>query len=197
MLRRPGTAALCALAVVPLLVAGGCGTNARSTQQPRSSEEAAREGLAVDVAGLDYTVLITRQLNPRDVEDADYYAGPDHGPNELLYGVFIRVCNDSEEGSSVAARDFRVTDTRGDEFEPLEPEVVESPFSYEPRRLGPKECIPAPDSVAGGGPTNGALLVFKFPKEVIENRPLELEVLPPSSFGGLDEEQVGKIDLDL
>ena len=52
------------------LVASGCG-------EKGEDNDPAREGIATDLDGLDYNVFITRQLNPKDVEDRDYYNGPE------------------------------------------------------------------------------------------------------------------------
>jgi hypothetical protein len=87
-----------------------------------------REGIATDLGGLDYNVYMTRQLNPKSVEDRDYYNGPEQSqechaapgsqtqpqltPKERpqrcptnLYGVFINVCNETSKGPVQSARE--------------------------------------------------------------------------------------------
>jgi hypothetical protein len=102
------------------LVAAGCGTKGED-------HDPVREGIATDLGGLDYNVYITRQLNPHDVEDQDYYNGPEESeecarkpggtppaltPEErvqrcptALYGVFLQVCNETTDGAPIAARE--------------------------------------------------------------------------------------------
>ena len=196
MLPRPPSraASACALALLALALPG-CGSQAESSPAGRSSE-AHREGLFVEAGDLHYRVLITRQLNPRDPGDRDYYSGPEAPAGSLLYGVFLDVCNQDDE-PHLAARDFRVVDTRGTEFEPIEIEQEHSIYRYEPRELQPDECIPKADTAAASGPIAGSLLLFQFPAAAIENRPLALEIMPPASYGGVREELVEEIDLDL
>ena len=136
--------------------------------------EPIREGLAHELEGLDYNVFITRQLNPSLPEDKVYYHGPSPPAGSALYGVFIEVCNRSDEPHA-SVDHFVVKDTQGAEFEPVElPE--DNDFAYRPELLQPEQCIPARGSVAQLGPTAGAMLLFALPLEATENRPLELEI---------------------
>jgi hypothetical protein len=137
-------------------------------------EEPAREGLALPLDGVDYNVFITRQLNPKIPADDAVYDGPEPGPDENLYGVFIQACNNSDD-SHATVDDFTIKDNQGNEFEP-EPLPDDNQFAYTPRELAPKECIPEAGSVAQLGPTGGAMLLFKLPLQTTENRPLELEI---------------------
>src|SRR5436309_8269786 len=106
--RRPRSAAVaCALTA---LLLGGC-----SSGRPHG---AAREGLYEDVAGLDYNVFITRELNLRDAEDRDYYRGPEAPPGFALYGVFIQVCNHGH-GYKRPDTTFTIEDNQGNRFHPL------------------------------------------------------------------------------
>ena len=68
-----------------------------------------------------------------------------------------------------------VKDNQDNRFEP-EPLPTDNAFAYTPRTLDPKECIPEAGSVAQLGPTAGSMLLFQFPLENTENRPLELEI---------------------
>jgi hypothetical protein len=136
-------------------------------------EEPAREGLAIELEGLEYNVFITRQLNPEVTPD-DAYVTEEAPPGEVLYGVFIQVCNHSDETHTSLDR-FTVRDNQENTFEPEElPE--DNQFAYSPRELPPDECIPEAGSVAQLGPTAGSMLLFKLPLENTENRPLELEI---------------------
>jgi hypothetical protein len=180
--RRLLIAALtCALAV---LVVAGC-----KSSRP---EGVSREGLYEKVAGLDYNVFITRELNLHDAEDRDYYKGPEAPPGSSLYGVFIQVCNHGH-GYKFPNATFTVEDNQGNEYHPL-PLPDDNVFAYRPRRLSTDACIPEAGSAASSGPTGGALLLFKFPNTTLENRPLELKIeAPPGSEGPAEK----TIELDI
>jgi hypothetical protein len=177
-----------AIAACALLLASGvaaCGEDEQGVEEP------AREGLALELGGVDYNVFITRQLNPRITPDSAYYDGPEAPPGRTIYGVFLQACNNSEEAQETADR-FTVRDNQDHEFEPTElPE--DNQFAYHPRRLDPKECIPEAGSVAQLGPTAGSMLLFEFPLQATENRPLELEIENPS--GGEPEKLTFELDI--
>ena len=186
MLPRRLLSASAALLLAVLLLGAGCGSS--------SEEEAVREGLDTELGGMSYNVFITRQLNLRDPEDADYFKGPDPPPGSTYYGVFLRACNDGRE-PALAARSFKIVDTVGDEFEPVElpPDNV---FAYRARQVGPQECIPVEASAAATGPTGGALLVFELPVSAGENRPLELEIM--GAFDPVEgKQQTARVELDI
>lgn len=155
-----------------------------------AAEEAVREGVAIELEGLAYTVFVTRQLNPQDPEDRGYYQGPPPPPGSALYGVFMKVCNDGDATAMAAGR-FKVADTQGSEFEPVEPQR-DNVFAYQPSRLPVEQCIPNALSLAAQGPTSGAVLIFQLPISATENRPIELEIEPPSGRGA-----TAKIELDI
>jgi hypothetical protein len=156
--------------------------------------EARREGLDVRVGGIDYTVFITRELNPSLADDRGYWQGREAKPGSALYGVFLEACNrsdqddDLEDATYDATDEFVVRDTQGNEYEPLEADE-KNVFHYHPGPVEPGQCIPAVGSLAQQGPTTGAMLPFLFPLEAGENRPLELEIK-----SGAEE---GRIELDL
>jgi hypothetical protein len=91
-----------------------------------------------------------------------------------LYGVFLRACNVSKDPRP-AASSFEVRDNQNNTFQP-ESLPTDNQFAYIPRTLDPEECIPEAGSVAQLGPTAGSMLLFKFPLENTENRPLELTI---------------------
>ena len=163
---RPLTLLVCLAALAAIVAA--CGDEEPGVTEP------AREGLAVPLGGVDYNVFITRQLNPKIPADDAFYQGPEPGPGESLYGVFLQACNNSEEAHETVD-EFLIVDNQGNEFEPEElPE--DNQWAYAPRELDPKECIPESGSVAQQGTTGGAMLLFRLPLQTTENRPLELEV---------------------
>jgi hypothetical protein len=162
------------LALLACLAALVVGAAACGEEEP-GVDEPAREGLALPLGGVDYNVFITRRLNPAIPPDDAYVEGPEPAPDETLYGIFVQVCNPSSDETHATIDDFIVVDNQGNEFEPEElPE--NNHFAYEPRELGPKECIPELGSVAQLGPTAGSMLLFKLPLQTTENRPLELEL---------------------
>jgi hypothetical protein len=154
-------------------LAGGpaaCG----NSDEEQGVDEPAREGLAIELDGIDYNVFITRQLNIKVTPDEAYFEGPEAEPGETLYGVFIQVCNRSEDTHETSS-DFKIKDAQGNEFEPEElPE--DNAFAYHAGELEPNECFPEAGSVAQLGPTSGSMLLFRLPLENTEYRPLELEV---------------------
>ena len=160
---------LAALAVGPT----ACGN--KDTKQ--GVDEPAREGLALELDGVDYNVFITRQLNTKITPDKAYFDGPEAAKDETLYGVFIQVCNRSEDTQQTAS-DFKIKDNQGNEFEPEEL-PPDNAFAYHAGELAPNECIPEAGSVAQLGPTSGSMLLFRLPLQNTEYRPLELEIEGP------------------
>jgi hypothetical protein len=155
--------------------------------------EPLREGIGVEVGGVKYNVFITRQLNTRLASDRGFYRGPEPRPGFTHYGVFIKVCNESD-GFKRPVEEFKVKDSQGNEFEPLELEE-DNVFAYRPRRLSKAACVPEAGTPPATGPQGGALLVFEFPLQTLENRPLELEIEDPRAAEG--EHEHGAIELDL
>jgi hypothetical protein len=189
MALRKHTLAACALSFALLGGLSACGAD----HEDIGVEEPAREGLAIDIGGLDYNVFITRELNLAITPDEAYYEGPPAEPGHALYGIFIQVCNLGED-TLPSAEEFKVTDNQGVEFEPIElPE--DNAFAYNARELGKEECIPADGSVAQQGPTAGSMLLFDFPLENTENRPLELEVTSPETSEHPSETKRFHLDL--
>ena len=174
-------AAACAAAAVLMPVLAACG-------EEQGVEEPAREGLAIDIGGINYNVFITRQLNLEIPPDKAYYPGPPAKPGNALYGVFLQACNISEDEDRTTTEEFVVEDNQGNEFEPIELEE-DNAFAYRSVKLRGNECIPEEGGVAQLGPTAGSMLLFDFPLENTENRPLELVVK-----GGGEEK---RFELDL
>ncbi len=155
-------------------VAAGTGACGTADEHP-GVDHPAREGLAVELEGVEYNVFITRQLNPRiPPDDAYVEEGTEADEGETLYGVFLQACNASDDARETV-EEFKIVDNQGNEFEPEElPE--ENKFAYHARELLPHECIPEAGGVAQLGPTAGSMLLFRLPLENTEYRPLELEV---------------------
>lgn len=176
-LRRLHLATPACLLTAIALFAAGCGKEEHAGQ---GKHEPVREGLDVEVAGIEYNVFITRQLNLKDANDRDLYQGPEPKKDFALYGVFLKACNVTDEPRE-AAEEFEIEDTQGNAFEPREepePEKGEesgprNPFAYHAEEIQPGDCIPAEGSAADRGTTGGAMILFELPLPVTENRPLE------------------------
>lgn len=181
---------LAAVALSALALAA-CGNKEEPEELGR--HEPAREGLAVEMGGLTYNVFITRQLNPEIQPDKDYYQGDEPAPEKTLYGVFLQVCNHGDQPRQ-AADEFKVVDTLGNEFYPRT-QPKENVFAYHAGEVQAKNCLPEKNSPASDAPIAGAMLLFEFPLETAENRPLELEVKEP--FGGGGERETIKFELDI
>jgi hypothetical protein len=166
MLRRLPIVA-CALALAAPLGLAACGSKEPGIDEP------AREGLAIEMEGVDYTIFITRELNPRITPDSAYVS-TEAPSGQALYGVFLKTCNISKDERTTAT-EFTVRDNQDNTFHP-EPLPDDNQFAYAGRTLDPQECIPEAGSVAQLGPTAGAMLLFQLPLENTENRPLELEI---------------------
>jgi hypothetical protein len=168
-----------ALTGAALALAAGCGEE-EDLEVP--------EGEPVELGDLRYNVVLTRTLNAGDVEDADYLEGtPPAGPDEVYLGTFLQVHNESGEPAGLPS-DFKVVDTLGKEYEPVE---TESPYALELGGTIPAGSeIPSQDTIARYGPIEGSLVLFEITDATTENRPLELEI--PSASG-----EAGKVELDI
>ncbi len=180
---RGRTAALAiALSLAAVLVgAVGCGEEA---------EKEVVEGEPLELDEQRFNVQITRFLNPSDPEDAEYLTGQQLPPpaGQDYLGVFIEIDNEgSEDARLPTAADLSVVDTTGQAYEALD---SDSPFALElGGTIDAHSEVPAPDTPAASGPTQGSIVLFLVPSNIGENRPLELEV----SYRGED----GTIELDI
>ena len=175
-LRRATTAA--AVCVVALVALAGCGKETEVNEGVAGAvSQPDREGKSIEIGGLEYTVYITRELNLKVPPDQAYYNGPEAPPGQVLYGVFLQVCNKGG-GPKQSADTFKVTDNQGNEFEPT-PNEPKNPFAYHARMLPKNECIPQSGSVAQLGPAQAAMVLFKLPLTNTENRPLDLDIQAP------------------
>ena len=185
MSRRLVTLLLVALAA---LVVGACGNKEDKTLH------GATEGIYIDVGGLKYQVQISRVLNPTDREDRDYLvdlpADQQLKPDENWFAVFMRVENDSDKAAP-ATDAYSIKDTQGNVYKPIAmgPKNV---FAYRPAVLQPKDILPLPSTGAAENTIQGAMVLFKIPVANFQNRPLVLEIPPPSGAG-----ETGSVDLDV
>ena len=187
-MRRPLLTSLVVL--VAALGASACGNKQAETLHGST------EGSYLDLGGMKYQVQISRQLNPASVEDRAYLIGLGPQDRRLPVGqewfaVFVRVENDGDKPAR-AATDYEITDTVGNKYRPLSFAPV-NVFAYRGGgTLQPKQILPDPDSPAGQGSIQGALLLFKIPTANLENRPLELAIRSPAAPG-----KTATVDLDV
>jgi hypothetical protein len=153
------------------------------------------EGSYLDLGGMKYQVQISRLLNPASIEDKYYFIGMSAAdrrlpPGQEWFAVFMRVENDGTKAAR-AATDYTITDTQNTKFRPL-PIGADNSFVYRGGTLQPTDVLPAPDSPAGQGSIQGALLLFKIPTRNLENRPLELSIRSADAPG-----KTATVDLDV
>jgi hypothetical protein len=168
------------LAVLTLAVpVAGCGEDEESDGTPE-----AVEGEPLHVGDLIYNVSITRFLNPNIVEDEAYLAdAPEEPLGKSYLGVFLQIKNETDEEIS-SATNYQIVDGSHRVYEPFD---LETEYSLEVgAEVPPDGVIPAPDTVAAAGPTQGALILFLVDDDVSEERPLELEIEGSAGDGTIE-----------
>lgn len=169
--------ALLCLASVAALAASGCGNKEEFVTVGHT------EGIYVTVDDLKYQIQISRILDPASREDQAYLRGlPDTetlADDEVWYGIFMRVENDTEEPHPMAT-EYVIHDTEGNTFEPVEIDPELNVFVYEPEELQPEKVSPLLNAPAADNTIRGGLILFKIPASALGNRPLELEIESPS-----------------
>jgi hypothetical protein len=152
------------------------------------------EGVYLQLGSLRYQVEISRELNPRDLEDISYMQGlrPTQArlsPTQSFYGVWVLVENRSSSPQTTTA-DFTITDTERKVYRPIFPNAS-NPFAYQSYVLPGHGQIPGPESAAYNGPTQGAVILFKLRQASYDNRPLEFAITDPATG------QTATTDLDV
>jgi hypothetical protein len=185
---------LCAL-LAALLASGAltaCGKH-ESTGPIRTAET---EGIYLDISDLKYQVQVSRQLNPRDVQDKAYLTGIPKAdqtlsPEQVWFGVFLRVQNETHEALAPSA-DIQIKDTQDEVFKPLQlqPTNLYAYRSEDPIPAG--TIMPLLDSPGYDTPSRGALVLFKLTLTALNNRPLEMRI-----EGRKVPQQTGIVDLDV
>ncbi len=165
---------LVALALLALALSGCAATG--EPRQIRTQGET--EGLYIELGELLYQVQVSRQLNPADPEDQEYLSGLPEGTSaptagQVWFAIFMRVQNVSAEPQT-PAETFRIVDADENEYDPilLDPEI--NPYAYEPGVVPAKGQIPAANTTARNGPTQGSLILYKLEVGSLQNRPMEL-----------------------
>jgi len=166
---------VCALALAVGL--GACG-------QVSNPESVENDGVYVDAGPLTYQLQISRQLNQYAVEDRQYLAGLPAGqatltPSQLWYGVFLWAKNQTNQYHPTADK-FTIGDTTGDVFHPVPLNAELNGYAWTQQILAPTAVEPEPNTTASFGPTQGGLILFKLPTLVYSDRPLTLNIYPPT-----------------
>jgi hypothetical protein len=182
--------ALLLAAVFATAVLAGCG-------QLDYTANAETEGTWVDLGPLTYQVQISRYLNPHDVEDRSYFIGlppgtKPVGKDEVWFGVFLRVKNYTKQ-EQTAASNFKIVDTEGTTYTPIPLDTEINAFAYFPAVISPAGVFPKSGSLAGAGPTEGGLILFRLKAASLQNRPLVFEM----RLQGPSGEEKSTISLDL
>ncbi|HEY7953621.1 MAG TPA: hypothetical protein VID70_11630 [Solirubrobacteraceae bacterium] len=196
-IRLPLRPLLALVALAAVFALSACGDSHTKVSGGTYAGESGANAPYLDVGPLVYEVQLSRQLNPFDTEDSTYLVGlspaQQHlAPGEEWFGVFLQVYNNSEVGHLAAgALSMRITDTQGNVYRPTIPNTT-NPFAYRAGFVPAKGRIPALDTVAADGPTQGALLLYKIKIISLDNRPLELHLVDP-----VDPTQTASAELDV
>jgi hypothetical protein len=181
MRKRSIVTALLSLAALAL---GACGDSHTRVTTGTYAGESGQNAPYLDVGPLIYEVQLSRQLNPADTEDRAYLAGLPASARKLnqgeeWFGVFMQVYNETERSHS-AATSFKISDTQGNVYSPISAASANE-FAYRGGSVPSKGRIPALNTVASNGPTQGALLLYKIKIASLDNRPLTLKIVDPSN----------------
>ena len=195
MSRLARTSTLPLLSCCALLALGGCGDSHTRVSTGTYAGESGVGAPYLNVGPLIYQVQLSRQLNPFDTEDASYLQGlaPLQGTltsSQEWLAVFIQVFNNNSQGLP-AASNPTIADTQGITYSPIVP-GASNQFAYRAGTVPPKGRLPLPDSIAGAGPTQGALLLYKIRTESLDNRPLKITFVDPN-----DASQRATAELDV
>lgn len=192
----PRKLAILAFSALVALSLGACSDDSHTRVTTGTyAGESGQNAPYLNVGPLIYEVQLSRELNPADTEDAAYLKGltPRQrklAPGEEWFGVFVQVYNESS-APHPAATEFTITDTQENTYRPIVPAATNE-FAYRAGLMQPKSRIPALNTVAADGPTQGALLLYKIKLLSLDNRPLELKIVDP-----LDPRQTAQAELDV
>jgi hypothetical protein len=188
------------LALIALLLAavglGACSDDSHTRVTTGTyAGESGQNAPYLNVGPLIYEVQLSRELNPADTEDAAYLKGLNPAQRKLAageewFGVFLQVYNESSAPHPAATR-ITISDTQENVYTPTIPAAINE-FAYRGGLLQSKARIPALNTVAANGATQGALLLYKIKIVSLDNRPLELKIVDP-----LHPSQTAQAELDV
>jgi hypothetical protein len=194
--RALGKPSLLALLLLSSLALGACSDNSHTRVTTGTyAGESGQNAPYLNVGPLIYEVQLSRELNPSDTEDASYLAGLSPvqrrlRPGEEWFAVFLQVYNESST-PHLAATNLTISDTQDNVYTPIVPALTNE-FAYRGGLLASKARIPALNTVAAAGPTQGALLLYKIKVVSLDNRPLTLRIVDP-----LNPTQSASAELDV
>ena len=131
-------------------------------------------GETVSLAGLDLTVPIARQLNPRTVPDRQLVGGRLPDGDQLYFGVFLRACNDGDDERTARPEITLTTSPFDRSYAPVEL-GASNPFAWEGGPVAADGCLPREGSVDDEF-IEGSLVLFEVPRRAFANRPLVLRL---------------------
>jgi hypothetical protein len=187
MNRRPRISRvwLLALLLVPALALSACSDDSHTRVTTGTyAGESGQNAPYLNVGPLVYEVQLSRELNPYDTEDASYLTGltpaqSKLGPGEEWFGVFLQVYNETST-THLAATNITISDTQENLYTPVVPAATNE-FAYRGGLIPAKGRIPALNTVAANGSTQGSLLLFKIKIVSLDNRPIEIKIVDPSN----------------
>jgi hypothetical protein len=184
-----------AAAVLAALALGACGESHTRVTTGTYAGGGGRNAPYLNVGPLVYEVQISREINPYNTEDSSYLLGLTSAqaalkPGEEWFGVFMQVYNESTVPHP-AATNFTVADTQGNVYQPIIPGPANL-FAYRGGIVPANNQIPALNTVAADGPTQGEVLLYKIKVESLDNRPLKLTIVDPH-----DPTQTASAELDV
>ncbi|HEY5260630.1 MAG TPA: hypothetical protein VIJ33_00790 [Solirubrobacteraceae bacterium] len=191
-----GKRCLLALLLVPALMLSACSDNSHTRVTTGTyAGESGQNAPYLDVGPLIYEVQLSRELNPYDTEDSAYLNGLTPAqrklnPGEEWFGVFLQVYNETST-THPAATDISISDTQENVYTPIVPAATNE-FAYRGGLLAAKGRIPALNTVASNGSTQGSLLLFKIQIVSLDNRPIEIKIVDPT-----DPAQTASAELDV
>lgn len=137
-------------------------------------DEAQDEEDPIVVGGLHYDPQIARRLNPRIAPDKAMVSGRVPPAGKVWFGVFLRVCNRSDELRTSSDR-LALVDAFGARIEPSDVLAPGNVFVYENQAIKPGDCLPRKGSAADRI-NDGALVLFAAAPELLGDPPIALEV---------------------
>jgi hypothetical protein len=195
MSSRLRTLTLLALVLLASSALAACGDSHTKFTTGTYAGESGANAPYLDVGPLVYEVQQSRQLNPYSTEDSVYLQGLSPAqqklaPGQEWFGVFMQVYNNHSK-SQPAASDLTITDTQENRYVPIVPGAANQ-FAYRGGEVPGDGRLPASDSIASNGPTQGALLLFKIQTVSLDNRPLKLSIVDPG-----DAAETASAELDV
>jgi hypothetical protein len=188
---RKSLALLGALSASALLAA--CGNSSQRETTGTYAGEGGVPAPYLSVGPLAYQVQVSRQLNPAESEDQAYLEGVPAAtltvhPGEEWFMVSLQVYNNTSHPYP-ASTDIYLEDTEGNIYRPIVPNSTNL-FAYRGGEVPGNGVLPEPDTIAGEGATQGALLLFKLKLISLSNRPIDIKIVNPAKPSEMAEAEL-------